>query len=247
MYELTPDSLKTRKGIIKGCTSFVIRNKLGHIFHGRNLDYGLEDHIPGLYGIGEFYKNGKLIYYGEIIAGYLGFNTGMAPGRFSISLNSRVHPENSRFNVINGKYLPIAYQIRRVLETASNYENAVKELETRPFPSYCYLIIGGMKDNEGVVLSRSQTGVDEKLTLTDKRWYVIITNWDRGENEPITDIRRTTGILRLEALGQDKANEKNTLNRVLRQYPNFNFATISTTYMSASTNYYNATVWTKEP
>jgi hypothetical protein len=112
MYELTPDSIKNRKGIIKGCTSFVIRNKAGHVFHGRNLDYGLEDFIPGLYGVGEFYKNGKLIYYGEIIAGYLGFNTGMAPGRFSISLNSRVHPDNSRYNVINGKYLPAAYIIR---------------------------------------------------------------------------------------------------------------------------------------
>jgi hypothetical protein len=57
------------------------------------------------------------------------------------------------------------------------------------------------------VLTRSQTGVDEKIALDDKRWYVMITNWDRSSNEPVTDIRRSVGILRLEAMGQDVVDE----------------------------------------
>ena len=70
-----------------------------------------------------------------------------------------------------------------------------------------YFTIGGLKDNEGVVITRNADYVVETSSLSDKRWYVIETNYDRSNLEPISDVRKTYAILRLELLGQSDINE----------------------------------------
>lgn len=37
--------------------------------------------------------------------------------------------------------------------------------------------------------------------LTDEKWFLLQTNWDRQTVEPLKDIRRTVGSLRILANG----------------------------------------------
>ena len=38
-------------------------------------------------------------------------------------------------------------------------------------------------------------------SLSEKRWYVLETNYDRTKLEPISDVRKTYAIFRLELIG----------------------------------------------
>jgi hypothetical protein len=44
-------------------------------------------------------------------------------------------------------------------------------------------------------------------SLSDKRWYVIETNYDRTNLEPINDVRKTYAIFRMEIIGMKNINE----------------------------------------
>jgi len=155
-----------------------------------------------MYGVGEFYRNGKLLYTGEIVAGYLGLNTALAHGKFSISLNSRTHPPNSIANLMSGNYLPIAYEIRKALEVQPDFASVVKHFEQLKLPTNAYITIGGLQGNEGIVLTRDENGVFDSIVLSESRWFVIVTNWDRNALEPVYDVRKTIGILRVSAIGE---------------------------------------------
>jgi hypothetical protein len=109
----------------------------------------------------------------------------MAMGKFAVSLNSRVHPKNSIMNVMSGKYLPIAYSMRRILVSAPDFSTAVKQLETLPLPTAAYFTLSGLSGNEGIIITRDENGVYDSIALSEKRWFVIVTNWDRTILEPI--------------------------------------------------------------
>lgn len=42
----------------------------------------------------------------------------------------------------------------------------------------CYIIVAGLKPNEGVVITREREGANRTLSLSDERWYVAQTNSD---------------------------------------------------------------------
>jgi hypothetical protein len=47
------------------------------------------------------------------MAGYLGLDTGMSVGRFTLSLNARVHQKDALDLVKSGNFVPIGYWLRK--------------------------------------------------------------------------------------------------------------------------------------
>lgn len=50
--------------------------------------------------------------------------------------------------------------------------------ELVPFTSPGFIIVGGVKGNEGVVIARDVNGVNFTHWLSDEEWFVLETNKD---------------------------------------------------------------------
>ena len=74
-------------------------------------------------------------------------------------------------------------------------------VKTIQISANAYFILSGLQNDEGVVVARTYKDVFDMSSLSDKRWYVIQTNYDRTNLEPINDVRKTFGILRMELIG----------------------------------------------
>ncbi len=234
LYEMTAFGDRSSKA----CTSIVATQPNGHIIHGRNLDYS----VPGLNYLSimlDFQKGGKTVYKGTSFAGYIGLMTGMRPNGFTISLDERnkgVWSSNDWESAMLGANGLIAFKIRDLLGDSSiDFEKAVQTLSTAQLIAPCYLIIGGLKGNEGAILTHNRTcAIDVwRLNSTSKRWYILETNYDHWQPPPSDDDRRDPANKMMTSLGQDKLN-MDSLFKVLSTEPVYNEGTDYTTIMSAS-------------
>jgi hypothetical protein len=50
--------------------------------------------------------------------------------------------------------------------------------------------------------------------LSNKRWYVIETNYDRTKLEPIKDVRKTYAVFRMEIIGMENMSEEEIFEKV---------------------------------
>ena len=78
--------------------------------------------------------------------------------------------------------------------------------------------------------------------LTDDKWFLVQTNYDRNMKEPVTDARRVPAEKKMMQRGNENLQLEDLFN-VLTLYPNYMIATIITVSMSARKNYHNTTVW----
>lgn len=53
-----------------------------------------------------------------------------------------------------------------------------------------YYIVSGVKDNQGAVIERDIHGAHGYYQLTEERWYLVQTNYDRDIPDPPKDYRR---------------------------------------------------------
>lgn len=56
-----------------------------------------------------------------------------------------------------------------------DYDCAYKNLKTKRINALGYLILAGVKENEGVIISRNRLGVahEDKLDAKNGKWYVV--------------------------------------------------------------------------
>ena len=83
-------------------------------------------------------------------------------------------------NLLSGRNLN-GWQLRSVLTSTSEFENAVETLKTTPYASSEYTIISGVR--KGIILSRNPDGVAYeqilgKSNFDEPRSYIIMTNFD---------------------------------------------------------------------
>jgi hypothetical protein len=62
------------------------------------------------------------------------------------------------------------------------------------------VIVGGLKDNEGVVIARDSVGTSHTHWLSEDEWYVAQTNRDIWED--FGDARYNATVLYMDRLGQ---------------------------------------------
>ncbi|PSN57281.1 Acid ceramidase [Blattella germanica] len=213
------------------CTSIVMQDKDNHMYHGRNLDFGLflgwdgknntwftAEYLKPLVVKLEFTKNNVTLFSSINFAGYIGILTAVKK--------------------LNGGYIGIAEWIlgyhnqkwmglltREVMENAQDYKIAQKMLAKPQLVAPVYFILAGRKSNESCIITRGRSSFDiwnigEKHKQQKGSWYLVETNYDHWEKPPFYDDRRTPAVLCMEEFGQDEP--LNTLLKVLSTRPVLN-------------------------
>ncbi|XP_065577192.1 acid ceramidase-like [Artemia franciscana] len=240
------------------CTSIIVEGENGHIYHGRNLDFGIlmgwdiQNHtwlvteaLHPLVVEVDFQRGGNTVFKSVNFAGYIGVLTGMKPDAFSISLDERFQ--------LNGGYIGIlewifgkrdqkwaGFLLREIMEKVPNFETAVEKASNAPLLAPVYLIISGTKPGEGMVITRDRKKYDlwrlgQPSFQQISTWFLVETNYDHWKSPPFFDNRRTPAILCLNEQGQKRAGWEG-IYRALSTKPVLNKVTTYTTLMDARNN-----------
>ena len=67
--------------------------------------------------------------------------------------------------------VPLSILTRQVLEKAESFDEAVSTLSTHRLIAPGYFIVGGMKPNEGAVITRDQSKVNKFSTIHQTKIY----------------------------------------------------------------------------
>jgi len=134
-----------------GCTAFACDTPDGPI-HARNLDWWTEDQILARLTSVVRVQGAAAGPY-ELVSwpGFIGALSGLAPGRFAISLNAVISSERPTLAP------PVVLLIRRAFETCGTFGEAIDLLERSPIAADCLLLVTGTKPGEMVVIERTST------------------------------------------------------------------------------------------
>jgi acid ceramidase/N-acylethanolamine-hydrolysing acid amidase len=226
------------------CTGFLVRNENGTVMHGRNLDFEMWELLSKLLVNVEYYKDGKKLYAVDTVAASVFALTGVRYGAFAINVDTRKAKnfEDDLISVIKNNAIPTCWLLRKVLEEEVDYAAASKRLKSERVSAPVYYIVSGIKPNEGMVIEREVDSVHAFYELSDKVWYLVQTNYDRDEPEPVYDQRRHPFEKRMEERGQANFNVDTVLKEMLI-WPTFNIATIMTAVITPAAGYHNTTAW----
>jgi len=135
--------------VVLGCTAFAVDSPGGPL-HARNLDWWTTSAILSRYtticnfvggAAGEFTTVGW--------PGFIGAFSGIAPGRFAVTLNAVLSLEPAV------PATPVVLVLRGVLEEARSYDEALSVLSAAPLPSDSLLLLSGTRSGEHAVIERT--------------------------------------------------------------------------------------------
>jgi hypothetical protein len=139
--------------------------------------------------------------------------------------------------------IPALWLVRKVLLEETTYAGATERLRNTEISCTIYYIVSGVKGNEGMVIERDTNQTHAYYELNDYMWFLIQTNYDRDQPDPIHDPRRIPTEHKLADRGNHNFTEQTLLEEFMFKWPNFNIATIYTDILVPSTGYKNTTVW----
>ncbi|XP_055331057.1 N-acylethanolamine-hydrolyzing acid amidase-like [Paramacrobiotus metropolitanus] len=219
------------------CTSIVATDANGDIWHARNLDYNSTSQLRNTTITVNFQRNGKTLFSGVTFAGYIGLVTAIKPNAFTMSIDERDVGAfiDNILELLDPKVSLLGFDLRELMDKANSYSEAVAFVSSLHMPAPVYVILGGLKGDEGTVVTRSRRSAIDiwPLSTAKGRWYLVETNYDHWNNPPWWDDRRTPAEQSMNATGQN-AIGKMTMFNVLSTPKVFNQYTVYTTVMSAS-------------
>jgi acid ceramidase len=141
------DALK----VVLGCTAFAV-DADGAILHARNLDWWTENAALARYTTVSHFIGGPA---GPFITigwpGFIGAFSGIAPGRFAVTLNAVLSLERAQ------PATPVVLLLRIVLEEARSFDEAAAILSDALLPCDCLFLLTGTRSGEMVVIERTPT------------------------------------------------------------------------------------------
>ncbi|GAB5362170.1 hypothetical protein AAMO2058_000775200 [Amorphochlora amoebiformis] len=244
------------------CTSFVVQDSEGEIWHGRNLDFGLfpsfdfnkmewkltEALRPLVISL-DVQRGGKTLYKSTTYAGFAGVITAMRPGVFSISVDSRFDNklDGGLISWILGdkKNHELTFTVRQSMEDPkiTTYKQAFDFLNSTVMIGPSYLILGGVNKGEGAVISKDAVTInviDLESSAKNGSFYVLETNYDNWKPAPFFDDRRNPAKACLDQMGPSGLNGFEGMYNTLSGKPNLNKLTTYTTLMHVKTGKYES-------
>jgi hypothetical protein len=150
-----------------GCTAFAVDTPNGPL-HARNLDWWTEENLLSEYTLVTWFNNGPTGPFATIgWPGFVGAFSGIAPGRFAVTLNAVL--SNEPFALAK----PITLLLRSVLESCRNFKDAVEVLTSERIASDCLLLITGPNEGQMVVVERTP---QKAMIREAEKGLVIVTN-----------------------------------------------------------------------
>jgi acid ceramidase len=161
------DALKVVLGGAFGCTAFAI-DAPGGILHARNLDWWTENltlarHTAICHFVGG--PAGDFTTVGW--PGFIGAFSGIAPGRFAVSLNAVLSLDPQQFGA------PVELLLRTALEEARSFDEACTVLSKASIPCDCLLLLTGTMPGQLVVIERTPS---RYAIRGPQAGYVCVTN-----------------------------------------------------------------------
>jgi acid ceramidase/N-acylethanolamine-hydrolysing acid amidase len=193
----------------------------------------------------DYYRGDKKIYSVDTIAGSVFALTGIRHGAFAVNCDTRKakHFSDDLISVLIKNSIPTLWLLRNVLAEETTYAAATKKLRTEVIGGPVYFVVSGVGANEGMVIERDTDAVHAYYELSDTTWFLIQTNYDRDEPEPVYDPRRIPVEKKMQERGNTGFTEQTLLDHFMFQWPTYNIATIMSTVMVPATGYHNTTVW----
>eukprot|EP00827_Trimyema_finlayi_P005651 TRINITY_DN608_c0_g1_i2.p1 TRINITY_DN608_c0_g1~~TRINITY_DN608_c0_g1_i2.p1 ORF type:complete len:233 (-),score=56.74 TRINITY_DN608_c0_g1_i2:77-775(-) len=206
------------------------------------------------------------LYTASFVLGTVGFHSGMKPQEFAVSINSRKAYDDEYFRknfiqILQQQKWNVQYILRKCLENAQTYQEAVEILSTVSLDQTVYFIVSGTQKNEGVVIERDKEAVYAAYKLSESKWFLVQTNYDREiDDMPILifnqtlqdaklshkrDNRKTPAEDKLYEIGQNNIKRELLMNSILSQAPCKHSLTILSIIMSAQTGEFNQFIYTE--
>lgn len=140
----------------------------------------------------EYYQGGKRVFSVDTVVGSVFALTGIRHGAFAINVNTRKakHFYNDLISVLVDDGMPTVWLLKKTLEEEVSYTNAIKRLKNQRIGGPVYYVISGVNPDEGAVIERDVDSVHNFTELNDKRWFIVQTNYDRDQPDPVHDPRR---------------------------------------------------------
>ncbi len=143
------DALKFAFSGLLGCTAFGVDTASGPL-HARNLDWHAPHKVLQKHtAVFELRRSGRVVARTVGWPGFIGAFSGVAPGKFSVTLNAVLSEDPPAVQT------PVTFLIREVLETASDFDEAVLRLAETPIASDCLLLVVGARPGDRVVVERT--------------------------------------------------------------------------------------------
>ncbi|SMB81297.1 C45 family autoproteolytic acyltransferase/hydolase [Deinococcus hopiensis] len=161
------------------CTAFAVPTPDGPL-HARNLDWWTEGGLLTTGSVITHFTRGGRTHFSTVgWPGFFGALSGVAPGRFSVTLNavsSADPPLLAR---------PVVLLLRQVLDEVETYDEAVRILASVPIAADCLLLVTGVRNEEMTVIERSPTRSavrgPERGILAVANDYLALTNAEKVE------------------------------------------------------------------
>lgn len=154
--------------LVIGCTAFAVDTDAGPL-HARNLDWWTDN--------GLLARDSIIVNYSQSAAsrpfravswpGYIGVLSGMAPGRFAITLNAVLSYDPPALAQ------PVTFLLRSVFETARTFDEAVDRLVSTEIASDCLILVTGTRQGEMAVIERTPT---RAAVRWPKDGYIVVAN-----------------------------------------------------------------------
>jgi acid ceramidase len=153
--------------LVIGCTAFAVDTDAGPL-HARNLDWWTERGLLSAATlIVEMVGAPAGPFYLVTWPGFIGALSGIAPGRFAITLNAALSDDPPLLTA------PVSVLIRQVFEHARSYDGALDHLSQSTIASDCLLLISGTKPREMAVIERTP---ERSAVRGAEHGYVAVTN-----------------------------------------------------------------------
>ena len=235
------------------CTSFVAHNPEGEIFHGRNLDWNLQDSLKEFIINVDYTRQGQVTFSGTTIVGFVGILHAVKENAFSWSMDARRKGGSILFNTLEAMFHAGArtpeQHARTVFESGDilKYDDAVSALSTHNIVNPAYYIVSGVQVPQGIVLARSREGVANSWRMEDtiagqQTWWVGITNYDLEHTPPPSDDRSTPLTENLNALAGQSFGESEIWT-ILKTWPTFNAHTDITMVAKPKDGFFEVVKW----
>ncbi|XP_063873355.1 LOW QUALITY PROTEIN: acid ceramidase-like [Scylla paramamosain] len=231
------------------CTSLVVQDPAGHLYHARNLDTGVFlgwDAHNHTWKVAELLRpltvrlqwtlGGVTVFESLSFAGYIGVLTAVKKDNFTFSLNKRFALNGGFIGLLEWMLLNdhdqrwVSFLTREVMETATTYQEARDGLSSPRLLAPVYFILAGTQPGEACIITRDRDNYDLKPLGQNGSWFLVQTNYDHWKTPPFFDDRRSPANHCLTAAGVQRASPA-LLYNVLSTRPVLNKATVYSALM----------------
>lgn len=197
-----------------GCSTVALATSSGPVL-ARNMDWWPEQSLARASYLIRMVRKGNLQFASAGWPGSIGVVSGLSARGFAIVLNAA-------FSVggIDKFGYPVLLHIRRVLEDATDFDDAVDRLASERLAAGCLLTVVGRENHQRVVIERSQR--DHAIRRPAGNEAIAATNHYRALHETPTSGAPDMGDVPcgrydalLALLGDHKASDEMTDDRLL--------------------------------